>query len=88
MSANEFIDLSNKLNKVLNLVELLVPATFTLSYIAEITNTKRETIYKYVTRNYIKNMDFYIKNGRITVSRDIGLELIRRYKNAKQHTNL
>ena len=80
MSANEFIDLSNKLNKVLNLVELLVPATFTLSYIAEITNTNRETIYKYVKRNYIENMDFYRKNGRITVSRDIGLELIRRYK--------
>jgi len=80
MHTNEFIDLSNKLSKVLNLVELIVPTTFTLSYIADITNTKRETIYKYVIRNYIENMDFYRKNGRITVSRDVGLELIRRYK--------
>ena len=80
MHTNEFIDLSNKLSKVLNLVELIVPTTFTLSYIADITNTKRETIYKYVIRNYIEDMDFYRKNGRITVSRDVGLELIRRYK--------
>ena len=80
MSA-EILELDKKLNRVLNLVELLVPATFTLSYISQVTNTKRETIYKYVTRNYIENMDFYRKNGKIVVSRDLGLELIRRYKN-------
>lgn len=80
MGSSEFLELSNKMNKVLNLVELLVPSSFTLSYISEVTSSKRETVYKYVTRNYIENMDFYNKDGKITVSRDVGLELIRRYK--------
>lgn len=80
MSNFEYQELSNKLNQVLNLVELLVPPSFTLPYIAETTGANRETIYKYLTRNYIENMDFWKKDDKIFLSRDVGLELIRRYK--------
>jgi IS30 family transposase len=82
MSDLHYIEIEKKLNQVLGLVELLVPESFTISYIANATGANRDTIYKYVQRNYIENIDYKMKNSKITVRREIGLELLRRYKNA------
>ena len=76
----EFLTIDAKINQILECIELLVPHEFSLSYVAHFTNAQRETLYKFVQRNYIENLDYWLKNGKIFVRREIGLELIRRYK--------
>ena len=80
MNELHYNKIDQKLNKVLGLVELLIPETFTISYISNTTGVNRDTIYKYVQRNFIQGMDYQLKNSKITVRRDVGLELLRRYK--------
>ena len=82
MSELHYTNLENKLSKVLDLVLLLVPETFTLSYISSSTGVKRDTIYKLLQRNYLEGMDYKKKDGKIVICREVGLELLRRYKNA------
>lgn len=74
--------IENKLSKVLDLVLLLAPETFTLSHISNTTGVKRDTIYKLLQRNYLEGMDYKKKDGKIVICREVGLELLRRYKNA------
>ncbi len=78
--SQEFLEIDSKINKILECIELLVPNEFSLSYIAHFTHAKRETIYKYLQRNYIENLDYWLKNGKIFIGREVGLELIRRYR--------
>lgn len=82
MSEIHYTKLENKLSKVLDLVGLLVPESFSLSYISNTTGVKRDTIYKLLQRNYLEGIDYKRKDGKIVVCREIGLELLRRYKNA------
>ena len=80
--------MEQKLDSILELVNILVPTTFTLPYISQLTNTQRDTIYKYLTRNYIDGMDFYKKDGKILINRDVGLELVRKYNANNKKTNI
>lgn len=80
MSNEEYLEINHKLNQVLALVEILTPAQFSLSSIATMCKANRKTIYKYLTSNYIENRDFYKEGGKILVSQDVGIELIRRYR--------
>jgi hypothetical protein len=82
MSDLHYISLEQKLSEVLNLINLLLPETFTLSYISNTTGVKRDTLNKFLQRNYLEGMDYKKKDGKIIISREVGLELLRRYKNA------
>jgi len=79
--------MEQKLDSILELVNILVPNTFTLSYIANTSGVKYDTVYKYLTRNYIPESDFYKKDDRIMVRRDVGIEMLRKY-NAKSKANI
>lgn len=81
MSQACLINLENDVSKILDLVQMLVPQTFTLSYISNITGVSRDTINKFLKRNYMEGIDYKNKNGRIAISREVGLELLRRYQN-------
>ena len=82
MSNLDYINLDKKLSQVLDMVNILVPEVFTLSYISSTTGVNRDTIYKLLQRNYIQGMDYKKKDGKIVVCKEVGLELLRRYKNA------
>ncbi len=82
MSELHYTNLENKLSKILDLVELFVPEIFSLSYISNTTGVKRDTIYKLLQRNYLEGRDYKRKDGKILVSRETVVELLRRYKNA------
>lgn len=82
MSDIQYTNIENQLSQVLDLIGLLIPETFTLPYLSNTTGASRDTIYKYLQRNHIEGMDYKKKDGKIVVCREIGLELLRRYKNA------
>ena len=76
------VDIKEQLSQILDLLLLITPNEFSISFIADSTGTKRDTIYKYLQRNHIDGMDYKKKDGKIVVCREVGLELLRRYKNA------
>jgi predicted transcriptional regulator len=82
MSQACLINLENNVSKILDLLQILVPATFTLSYISNTTGVSRDTINKFLKRNYMEGIDYKNKDGKIVISREVGLELLRRYQNA------
>ncbi len=80
MSSEEYLRLENKLNQVIGLIDLITPSQFALSQIADMTGKNYKTIYKYLKSNYLEDADFRKKNGKIVLNKEVGIELIRRYR--------
>lgn len=76
------VDIKEQLSQILDLLLLITPNEFSISFIADSTGAKRDTIYKYLQRNLMDGTDYKKKDGKIVVRREIGLELLRRFKNA------
>ena len=80
MSSDEYLKLENKLNQVIGLIDMITPSQFALSQISDMTGKSSKTVYKYLKSNYLENMDFKKLNGKIVVNKEVGIELIRRYR--------
>ncbi len=80
MSSDEYLKLENKLNQVIGLIDMITPSQFALSQIADMTGKSCKTIYKYLKSNYLEHIDFHKQNGKIVVNKEVGIELIRRYR--------
>lgn len=80
MSTDEYLKLENKLNQVILLIDMITPSQFHLTQIASMTGKNSKTIYKYLKSNYLENFDFKKLNGKIVVNKEVGIQLIRRYR--------
>lgn len=80
MNSAEYLQLENKLNQVIMLIDMITPSQFALSQIADMTGKSYKTIYKYLKSNYLEDTDFHKKNGKIVLNKEVGIELIRRYR--------
>lgn len=76
---NEYLELKNLILNLTNTVNLLVPNKSTVSHICNISGQSRQTVTSYLYRNFEPESDFWKKNGKIEISKETTIALLRRY---------
>ena len=72
------LETKNELNQIKSLLSLLLPKEFTIRDLMVRTGKSRQAIIQYLERNYEPEVDYYKKNGKIYVKREVAAEIIQR----------
>jgi len=72
------LELKNELNEIKSMLVLFVPKEFTIREIMARTGKTRQAIIQYLERNYEPDVDYYKKNGKIYIRREVAAEIIQR----------
>ena len=59
-----------------NKISLLMPDEFSLSFLAQRTGWSRAGLNGKLKRTYVEDVDFYLKNNRIFMTKKTALEMI------------
>jgi len=65
------------------ILKIFVPNEISLSYICDSTGKSRQTIRNYLINNFEPEVDFFKKNGKIFLTRNTAVKIVRKY-NAKR----
>ena len=80
MSSEEFFELKNLLLEQRELLNILIPHDVPLSFICERTGKTRQAIRDFLYYNYRENIDFYLKKGKIYVTKETAIQILQRSK--------
>ena len=82
---NDFIlsEIKNLLLEQNDMLKIFTPNEVSLSHICILTGKSRQTVRDYLINNFEPEVHFFKKNGRIILTRDTAVQIIRTY-NAKQ----
>lgn len=82
---NNFIlsEIKNLLLEQNSMLKIFAPSEVSLSHVCNTTGKSRQTIRDYVINNFEPEVDFLKKNGKIFLTRDTAVKIVRRY-NAKR----
>lgn len=79
MDSHEFLELKSLILDLRETVNLIVPKISSVSYITEVTGKSRQTVTQYLKSNFLENRDFWLKNGKIMITQDTTIKLLRKY---------
>jgi len=77
---NEDIETKLLLSKLVGMVSLLIPEKFSIAFLAESTGKSRQAITQYIYNHYTPETDYWKVGKKLFVRKEIGLELLERYK--------
>lgn len=83
MNNGEYLELKNLLLDQRAMIEILIPIKSTISHISSITGRSRQTITSFVKNNFEPDVDYWIENGKICVSKTATIELLRKYNHER-----
>ena len=72
------LETKNEINEIKSMLELLLPSEFTIRDLMVRTGKTRQAIIQYLERNFEPDVDYYKKNGKIYVTRDVAAKVISR----------
>ena len=75
----EIAELKHEIMEIKALLKIFLPSgDVPLSEIAKKTHRTRQAVRDYITRHYEPDTDFYKKNGKIYISEEVAIELLKR----------
>ncbi len=83
MSDREYMEIKNLLLEQKAMLTMLIPNKSTVSFISEITGRSRQTITSFIKNNFEPDVDFWVENGKICLSKTTTLQLLRKYNNER-----
>ncbi len=78
LATNEYLELKALLLQQQAILLMLIPAKASIARIAEITGKTRQAIRKYLLKNFEPEVDFWMENDKIIVSREAVIQIISR----------
>ncbi len=83
MGASEYLEIKSLLLEQKAMLQMLIPNKSTVSYISEVTGRSRQTITSFIKNNFEPDVDFWVENGKIFLSKTTTIELLRKYNNER-----
>lgn len=74
----ELIELKNELLEIKAMLNLLIPETTTIGYISKMTGKSRQAIRDYLINHFEPEVDFWKKDGKIIISKEVAVKLLQR----------
>ena len=74
-------DMESRGISIIDNLDLLLPEDITLSFLSGVCNKNRDTLRKYLVKNYVDGRDYHqkVKGGKLYVARAAALEIRRHY---------
>ena len=72
-------EIKKSLHNIENTISLLIPNSFSISSISQISGKSRQTIRQHLINNYEPEVDFYKKSSKIFMSTKTALNVLRKY---------
>jgi len=70
--------------EIRNTQRLLMPNEFELAYLANQVNISRQSMRDYLIRNYEPEKEYFKKGGKIMVSKETAVSILRKYDAKRQ----
>jgi len=72
------LELKNDILEIKTLLNIMLPKEFSILDIARRTGKSKEAIRKYLQNHFEPEVDYFMKNGKIIVERDVAIKIIQR----------
>ena len=74
-------EMRSEVTDILNMINLFVPSTMTISKLAESLGKDNKTIWKHLEGNFIKDVDYFqeVKRGKIEIPKKTALKVVQYY---------
>ncbi len=79
MPDEAYLELKNLILDLRDTIQLIMPKKASVSYICDTTGKSRQTITSFLHNNYEPDVDYWKENGKIMVSKETTIKLLRRY---------
>lgn len=79
MNSSEYLEIKSLLLEQKAMLQMLIPNKATVSYISMATGRSRQTITSYLKNNFEPEVDYWVENGKICLSKTTTIALLRRY---------
>jgi len=79
----EYLEMKQLLSQIVSMVNMLIPEKVSVSYLAESTNKKRQSIHQYLINNFEPEKDFWNEGGKTYVSKNAAISILQRSNNRK-----
>lgn len=82
--SNEIIEIKENLTKLAIMINMLIPAKFSVSFLSENTGKSRQTIHQYLVNNFEPDKNFWREGGKVFVDRQTAMSILSKYNNKIQ----
>lgn len=79
----EYIELKGMLAQLATMINMIIPAKVSVSYLAEATSKSRQAIRQYLLNNYEPDIDFWNEGGKTYVGKQVAINILSRHNNQK-----
>lgn len=76
---SEILELKNEILELKFMLSALLPKSVSLAEISSQTGKSRQTLAAFIKSNLEPKKDFWLQNGKIMLSQNVALKIIRRY---------
>lgn len=78
MESIELLEIKQILLKQNEFLSLLIPQKMSVSRLCEITGKSRQSIRNYIINHFEPDVEFWVENGKITVSKEAAVQILAR----------
>jgi hypothetical protein len=79
----EYLELKQMLGQLTTMINMLIPKKVSVSYLAEATNKKRQSIHAFLMNNFEPDIDYWREGGKTYVSKEVAITMLQRANTKK-----
>ena len=79
----EYLEMKQMLGQLVTMINMIIPQKVSVSYLAESTGKKRNSIRQYLINNFEPDKDFWNEGGKTYVSKNAAVSILERANTKK-----
>lgn len=81
--SKEYLEIKSYLTQLATMLNMLIPAKVSVSYLAESTGKSRQSVHQYLMNNFEPEKDFWKEGGKVYVSKEAAISILQRANNVR-----